>query len=127
MSAITGSHDDLVRKVKDAASRYELLATKWEQARIDDNLDRQRIANMVVAEAPTRKSVPQPKGDTNMIAGIVLALILVVGIAWIQGMRRKQVYTPWELEGIVGAPVLGAVPLQGPAHRRQLPAAPAPA
>ena len=110
MSAITGTHDDLVRKVKNAENNYHVLAAQLEQTRIAEQLDRERISNVVVAEAPTRTGVPVPKVNANLISAVALGLIFVVGVACVNGLRRRKVYTPWELEGIVGAPVLGAVP-----------------
>lgn len=44
---------ELVRKVQAAEQKYLLYAQKQEEARISDELDRTRIANVVVAQAPT--------------------------------------------------------------------------
>lgn len=44
---------DLVRRVQTAEQKYLLYSQKQEEARISDELDRTRIANVVVAQAPT--------------------------------------------------------------------------
>ena len=44
---------ELVRSVQVAEQKYLLYAQKQEEARISDELDRTRIANVVVAQAPT--------------------------------------------------------------------------
>jgi hypothetical protein len=65
-------------------------------------MDRERMANMAVAEAPTEMNVPEPRIDINLTAAAILGVVLV----------------PWELEGLTGAPVLGAIPQ---AARKALP------
>ncbi len=121
MAQITGQHDDLARNVKDIETRYQTLATQMEQARLNEQMDRQRIANVVVAEAPTQSGVPEARINASVISASVLGLVLVMGAAFVSGTRRKYVFTAWELEGIAGAPVLGTVPLER--HRKVLPAA----
>ena len=44
---------ELVRRVQAAEQKYLLYSQKQEEARISDELDRTRIANVVVAQAPT--------------------------------------------------------------------------
>jgi uncharacterized protein involved in exopolysaccharide biosynthesis len=112
MAQITGQHDDMVRAVKEAESRYQTLAAQMEQARLNDQMDRQRIANVVVAEEPTRRGIPEASVNANVISGAALGLIAILAAAFAGGMRRKQVFTAWELEGVAGAPVLGTVPLE---------------
>jgi LPXTG-motif cell wall-anchored protein len=79
------------------------------------------MANVAVAEAPTRMGVPEQKINANVIGATLLGLVLVVGAALFGGMRRREAFTPWELEGLTGAPVLGAIPLL---QRRALPQPP---
>ncbi len=112
MAQITGQHDDLARAVRETESRYQTLSTQMEQARLNEQMDRQRIANVVVAEAPTERGVPEARVNANVISGAALGLVLVLSSAFLSGIRRKQVFTAWELEGVAGAPVLGTVPLE---------------
>ena len=44
---------ELVRKVQSAEQKYLLYSQKQEEARISDELDRTKVANVVVAQAPT--------------------------------------------------------------------------
>jgi polysaccharide biosynthesis protein PslE len=111
LSAATGHHDDLVRAVKEAESYYQTLATQFEQVKLTEQMDQQHVTNVAVAEAPTRIAVPEPRITTNIVAATVLGVLLVFGIALLCGMRRSRVFTPWELEGLTGVPVLGAVPM----------------
>lgn len=112
MSQVTGQHDDLTRALKEAESHYQALSTQFEQAKLAEQMDRQRMANVAVAESPTRSGVAEPKIDTDVVVGTMLGLVTLLGIALFGGMRRRAAFTPWELEGLTGSPVLGAIPLE---------------
>jgi uncharacterized protein involved in exopolysaccharide biosynthesis len=110
LAELTGRHDELAGAVKKADSYYQTLSTQLEQAKLAGQMDQQHVASVEVAEAPTRANQPEPVIDTNFVADTVLGVLLVLGIALLGGLRRRHVFTPWELEGLTGAPVLGAVP-----------------
>jgi polysaccharide biosynthesis protein PslE len=105
----TGEYERLAREVKEDESKYLLYSRQSEQSRISDEMDRQRIANVVVADGPERPIAAEPKVNLNVLFAFLFAICLVVPLAFVRGLRRRQVYTPWELEGIVGVPVLGTV------------------
>lgn len=81
---------DLVRSVKEAENKYLLYAQKQEEARISNELDRTRIANVVIAEAPSVKFEPQRTPSAAMLPLLLpvalmlsFALALVVdALAW---------------------------------------------
>jgi uncharacterized protein involved in exopolysaccharide biosynthesis len=50
---------DLARTLKAAEAKYLLYVQKREEARISDELDRTRIANVVVAESPSVEYTPE--------------------------------------------------------------------
>lgn len=106
----TGEYQKLVNDVKEAESKYHLYSAQTEQARITEEMDRQRVANVVIADPPQMPVTPEPRVGTNAVCGILLALTLVLPLAFVRGVQRPQVFTPWELEGVTGAPVLGTVP-----------------
>ena len=51
-------YDALVRRVTAARANHELYAKREEEARIAEVLDRQRISNVVLAQAPVVSHVP---------------------------------------------------------------------
>src|SRR6266849_5028960 len=107
----TTKHDDLQREVKEAADNYQLYAKKREEARIADELDRQKITNVSVAEAPVAAQLPSgPNRPMNLVLGVFLAGLLTLGGVFSAELLNDTVHTPRQLEAMTGAPVLATVP-----------------
>ncbi|HJZ80513.1 MAG TPA: Wzz/FepE/Etk N-terminal domain-containing protein [Pyrinomonadaceae bacterium] len=107
----TAKHDDLQREKKEAEENYQLYAKKREEARIADELDRQKITNVSIAEAATVPQIPSsPNRSMNLIIGIVLAGFLSLGSVFTAELFSDAVHTPRQLEALTGAPVLATVP-----------------
>lgn len=107
----TVTHDDLQRQKKEAEDNYQLYAKKREEARIADELDRQKITNVSIAEAPTVPQIPSsPNRPLNLILGVVLAAVLSLGSVFSAEMFSDAVHTPRQLEALTGATVLATVP-----------------
>src|SRR5438105_3091088 len=85
----TTKHDDLQREKKEAEDNYQLYAKKREEARIADELDRQKITNVSIAEAATVAQIPSsPNRPLNLILGILLAGFLSLGTVFSAEMLR---------------------------------------
>src|SRR5581483_6400949 len=54
----TTAFENLARTEKEAEENYVLYTKKTEEARIADSLDKQKIANVAIAEAPIEPHVP---------------------------------------------------------------------
>jgi len=79
----TAQFDDLTRARKEAEDNYLLYARKTEEARIAESLDRQKIANVAIAESPVEPHLPsKPNVPMNIALGVVLAGFLSVGLAF---------------------------------------------
>jgi len=107
----TAKHDDLQREKKEAEDNYQLYAKKREEARIADELDRQKITNVSIAEAATVSQLPSsPNRPMNLVLGIALAGFLSLGSVFSAEMLSDAVHTPRQLEALTGATVLATVP-----------------
>jgi uncharacterized protein involved in exopolysaccharide biosynthesis len=107
----TSAHDDLQREKREAEENYQLYAKKREEARIADELDRQKITNVSIAESATVPQIPSsPNRPLNLIIGLVLAGFLSLGSVFSAEMFADVVHTPRQLEALTGAPVLATVP-----------------
>ncbi|PYS21203.1 MAG: hypothetical protein DMF72_18265 [Acidobacteria bacterium] len=107
----TARHDDLQREKKEAEDNYQLYAKKREEARIADELDRQKITNVSIAEAATVPQLPSsPNRPLNLVLGVFLATFLSLGSVFSAEMLSEVVHTPGQLEALTGAKVLATVP-----------------
>src|SRR3989440_1590906 len=107
----TAKHDDLQRAKKEAEDNYQLYAKKREEARIADELDRQKITNVSIAEAATVSQLPSsPNRPVNLVLGIVLAGFLSLRCVFFVEMLSDAIHTPRQLEALTGAKVLATVP-----------------
>jgi len=107
----TTRHDDLQRQVKETEENYQLYAKKREEARIADELDRQKITNVSIAEAPAVPRIPSsPNRPLNLLLGVFVAAFLSLGTVFTAEMLGDTIHTPRQLEALTGATVLATVP-----------------
>ena len=107
----TTKHNDLQRQVKEAEDNYQLYAKKREEARIADELDRQKITNVSIAEAPALSQIPSsPNRPLNLVLGVFVAGLLSLGTVFSAEMLGDTINTPRQLEALTGATVLATVP-----------------
>lgn len=107
----TTRHNDLQRQVKEAEENYQLYAKKREEARIADELDRQKITNVSIAEAPAVPRIPSsPNRPLNLVLGVFVAAVLSLGSVFSVEMLGDTIHTPRQLEALTGSTVLATVP-----------------
>jgi len=107
----TTKHNDLQREMKEAEDNYQLYAKKREESRIADELDRQKITNVSIAEVPVAAQVPtSPNRPLNLILGIALAAFLSIGSVISVELLDDKFYSARQLEAMTGGAVLATVP-----------------
>ena len=101
----------LAREVKSAEDNYLLYQRKQEEARIANALDHQRIANVVVAEAPNVPSLPSDDSRRAMliVLGTTLSFLLGVGAAITLEFLPARVRTAQELRSVLNLPAVVAL------------------
>lgn len=83
LSNATSQSDDLTRSQKEAEENYSLYARKAEEARISESLDRQKIANVAIAETPIEPQLPsKPNVPLNLALGGMLAGLMGLGVGF---------------------------------------------
>jgi uncharacterized protein involved in exopolysaccharide biosynthesis len=104
-------HEDLKRALKSTEENYLLYRRKQEEARISDALDRTRIANVALAEAPTVPSLPSSSARSLLLfGGAVIALVLGLAVTYLLDYITPYFHTPADVERALAVPVLASIP-----------------
>jgi uncharacterized protein involved in exopolysaccharide biosynthesis len=108
------AQNDLFRTQKIAEQNYQLYLHKQEEARISDELDKQRILNVAIVDRATPPLQPSgiPRPLIVLIAGI-LAGLMSVGLAFGLDLLSPTFRTPDEVRALLNIPVLAAIPKNG--------------
>jgi uncharacterized protein involved in exopolysaccharide biosynthesis len=100
---------ELERDLKTAETKYLLYAQKQEEARISDELDRTRIANVVVAEGPAVARDPQRDPSLAFLPLLLGTALLISGALAIGVDALSPAYRQWKAERANRAGLIGAV------------------
>lgn len=112
LKSATTINDDLSRQIKQAEESYRLYVQKQEESRISDELDKKKISNVSLLEAPTVPRIPfKTNRSLTILLGLGMGLLLGFGCAVIAEFFRETVHTPRELEALTGIPVVGTLSL----------------
>ncbi len=111
---------DLVRIQKATEEKYLLYLRKQEEARIEQELDRQRILNVALAQAPTVPILPEPSLMPVKLgfAGL-LAAMMGIGGAFGVDYRDRTFRSRAEVVKYLEVPALGSLPLIGTGNHSQ--------
>lgn len=105
--------EDLIRNIKAAEANYLLYVQKQEQARISDELDKNSILNVAIAETPRVPSLPVFSPWLLLMAGGVLALMISTAVAFLADYLDPSFRTPEEVVEYLGMPVLACFAKNG--------------
>lgn len=113
LDSVTAEHDGLSREIKQAEDNLVLYSKKKEEARIADSLDEQKIANVSIAEPPTRPYLPsKPNVPLNLAVGFLFACFAGLGSAFVAELTRSTFDSPGEIQSSLKLPVLASVPVE---------------
>jgi uncharacterized protein involved in exopolysaccharide biosynthesis len=106
-------HDALQRALKTAQDNYDLYQRKQEEARISDALDRTRVANVVLTEAPMVPTVPSNSRRLALLMlGFVVALVGGTLVALLLHHLNPYFRSDDEVVSYLGVPVLATLPAE---------------
>ena len=113
----TTTYNALRRKVNQSQADYTAYATKRDEARVSEALDRERMFDVSLVEPATAtpESV-RPKG-LYLAAGLVFAALLGLLLAIYRDTSSEQVYTPTQLDAQMGARTLAVFADEDDAER----------
>jgi uncharacterized protein involved in exopolysaccharide biosynthesis len=111
LNQLTAQYEDLTRKVKEDESSYDLYFKRREDARINRNLDTDKLANVRQIDGPG--VVPQSSMQLalSMTSVYVIGVLSIVGVGVLMGLWSPRFHSPWELETAIGTPVLATIPV----------------
>jgi len=102
---------ELEREASINEANYKLYLTKFEEAKISENMDKQKIANVRVIEpAMPIMSPVKPKKTLNVLLGGFLGLFAGVGLAFLIEFIHPVFRTREDVEQFLGLPVLATLP-----------------
>jgi uncharacterized protein involved in exopolysaccharide biosynthesis/uncharacterized protein YgiM (DUF1202 family) len=101
---------NLRREVEANESNYKVYLHKFEEARISDDLDRQKFANIsVIQEAVAPVNPIKPKKGLNIALSIILGLLSGLGLAFFSEYLSQGLSTPESAQRRLGLPVLTTI------------------
>ena len=102
---------DLTRTEKADEANYLLYTKKKEEARIEDALDRTRLLNVSIAQAPLLPSLPTRSPWVFALVACLLAAAVSLGVVFAIDYADQSFRTPSEVMSELRIPVLAAVPI----------------
>jgi uncharacterized protein involved in exopolysaccharide biosynthesis len=88
--SISGTFDVLSSDVQQAHDNYVQYARRQEAARVSDQLDQQKITNVVVTQDPTMSEIPTgTKTSINILLSLAAAIFAALAIIYVQAYRDQ--------------------------------------
>ncbi len=105
-------YKQLSRDVTDKEEKYKTYLSKLEEARVHDELDRQKMTNVSVLEPPSVPIIPDNLPQPILVYVLVALLIGIagsIGLAFVLEIMSPGMSTPAQVEKRLELPVLAVV------------------
>ena len=103
----------LKREVTTNDKNFRTYQDKKEEARISDEMNRQKLANISVIQAAVVPSKPiKPKKALNILLSIILGAVSGLGFAFLSEYTSQRFTSPDSVEQRLGLPVLVTIPMK---------------
>lgn len=103
--------ENLKREKAINEKNYQAYSERTEEARISDEMNRLKLANISVIQTAFVPSKPvMPKKLLNMVIGLLLGTAVSIGIAFLAEYLLRDFSTPEKVEKLLGMPVLASIP-----------------
>jgi len=105
---------NLKREMSTNERNYKTYLEKVEEARISDDLNRQKMTNISVIQAAAVPAKPiKPKKALNIVLGVILGAVSGLGLAFFNEYTAQGLSTPESAERRLGLPVLATLKHNG--------------
>jgi succinoglycan biosynthesis transport protein ExoP len=106
----TGPNAELQRKLAQTQADYTLYSQKRDEARIAGELDKEKMFDVSLVQAPVASPrAVRPKPVLYLAAGLVFALLLGTLLALYADTSAEQVFTPSQLDALTGSRTLAVL------------------
>jgi uncharacterized protein involved in exopolysaccharide biosynthesis len=103
----------LKREVSTNEKNYQTYIDRSEEARISEDMDRQKLVNISVIQTAAVPMKPiKPKKALNIFLSIILGAVSSFGFAFFSEYTKQSLSTPEEAEKRMGIPVLSTLPFK---------------
>jgi uncharacterized protein involved in exopolysaccharide biosynthesis len=111
---------EIERQVEIDEANYKLYLTKYEEAKISESMDKEKIANVAIIETalPTTKPV-KPRKRMIVFFGCFLSVIAGVAIVFLLEFINPVFHTREDVQQFLGVPVLAILPKLQEERNRQ--------
>jgi len=104
---------DLERDYSISEKNYQTYKEKTEEARISDDMNRNKLANVSIIQAAAVPAKPiKPRKLLNIVLGIILGTVSGIGFAFFIEYTTQVFSTPESAERRLGLPVLTSIGLK---------------
>lgn len=101
----------LKREMTANEKNQQVYREKAEEARIADDMNKHKLANVSVIESAAPPLQPvSPKKKVNVALGVVIGIIAAMALAFLSETLSQTVSTPGTAEKRLGLPVLAVIP-----------------
>ena len=101
----------LLQEVEIHRQNYRLYLTKFEESRISNAMDSEKIANVSLLEPASKPLKPiSPKRLLNLVLGVFLGAFGGLGLVFFMEYLDDSLERPEQVESVLDLPVLASVP-----------------
>ena len=107
---LENQYQNLKRDLESNEKNYRIYLERQEEARISEEMNRQKMANISVIQAATAPAEKiKPKRKLNILFGILIGIIASLGFALYSESTSQKFSTPESAERRLGLPVLATL------------------
>jgi succinoglycan biosynthesis transport protein ExoP len=101
-------YDNLTREFRVNNLLLESMMTRMRETAVTSTIETQNAR--IIDSALEPGSPISPKVTTNLAIGVLMGILLGVGFAWLLAMIDDRVKSSFDIESLIGLPLLGIIP-----------------